>query len=286
MSDENIFIHTGYIKTGTTWLQNMIFNNNENINYLGKTEEDYPQWLINWHYYDQYYFEQNIGNIRKEIDTLIDPEKPNLISSEVFTAPGGQILNQARRIKEIVNNPKIILTLRHPLALIYSYYKDNINNGACLSSLEDSIDWKRTPFVFFKRKPIYLPDFFFNETIDAYENMFGRENICVLKFEDMVSNTSEFFNKLGKFMNVEFDAKEAKKLLSVKVNESPETKDIPTRRAEHMRAFMEQHFPGSTKNVTDEDLMTSPDSSKMSNELTERLREYFMGKCYGYFLNG
>lgn len=282
MSNGKIFIHTGYIKTGTTWLQNMIFNNHERINYLGKTEADYPQWLINWHYYDDCFFERNYGALKSEISGLLDDGKVNLISSEAFTLPGGQILNQARRIKKVVDNPKIILTLRNPIDLVYSYYKDDMNNGDYLSSLEDSIDWKRTPFVYYKRRPIYLPDFFFNETIDEYENLFGRENICVLKFEDMIARPEKFFAELGDFMGIEFDAAAAGKLLSVKMNKSPEAKDIPGRRAANARVFLEKHFPGSTRNITDEDLLPAPESVEMTKDLRTRLEEYFRGKCYDY----
>lgn len=280
---KNIFIHTGYIKTGTTWLQNLVFNNHDDINYLGKTEDNYPEWLINWHYFDDCFFDQNHNQITEIINSQIIENKINLISSEAFTLPGGQLFNQAKRIKQVVDNPKIILTLRNPLDLIYSYYKDDMNNGDYLFEFEYCLDWKRTPHVFYKRKPIYLPDFFFNESIDIYKNLFGENNLCVLKFEDMISNPELFFIQLGVFMGLNFNIETIRENLKNKLNKSPEVGDIPSRRAENMLLFLQQHFPGSEKRIATSDLLPEHQSVKISPDMRARLEDYFKGKCYDYF---
>ena len=67
--------------------------------FLGKSRADYPDWLIRWHYWDDFEFERQRDELRTELDSLRRPGRPNLISSEVFSMHGGGAAAQARRIR-------------------------------------------------------------------------------------------------------------------------------------------------------------------------------------------
>ena len=118
---KSIFIHVGIAKSATTWMQNVLFSNQNGLNYLGKDENNYPEWLIDWAHLDDFEFNKRksdlIATFQKKIKNGI-----NLLSSESFTNKGA-IFNIANRIKFIAPNAKIIITLRDPINTIFSHYK-------------------------------------------------------------------------------------------------------------------------------------------------------------------
>jgi hypothetical protein len=283
MGIKNIYIHVGLGRTATTWLQELIFSHNININYLGKTLDNYPKWLIELHYFDNYFFQKNLKRIKKEIKSLFKANKINLLSSEAFTRVGGETHNQAERIRETFGNVRIILILRNPIDIIMSFYKFNVGDGKFLLNLEECFDWSLTPFVLYKRKPIYLPDYFYNNTIDIYHTLFGADNTCILKYEDMVGKTDYFFNQLGSFMNVDFDMKIINEKKTINVNASPDKSQIVSTQARNFLNYLEKYFPSVAAKVDMEDIAKDIITEIMPEDLNNRLEDYFKNKCYDYF---
>jgi len=273
-------VHIGLGKTGSTFLQDEIFNKISNINYLGKKTGEYQKWLINLHYLDDYIFNKEQKDISREILNLLDEEKINLISSETFTRPGGEIFSQAKRIKNIFDDAKILLVLREPIDAILSFYKYNVSQGNITSKLSNSIDITRTPMVFYKRKPIYLPDFYYDEIINIYTDFFGSENICILKYEDLKNNPSEFFTELSTFIEIELDINDIKEKLNIKVNSSPSEDTINTLRARTLYKKLKEEFPKSTIKLED---IKVENNLIMSEKLRIKLVENLKGKCFGYY---
>jgi len=278
-----MYIHIGFGRTATTWLQELIFSQHDKIHYLGKTENNYPQWLIELHYLDDYYFQKNEKKIKDKINELKDPAKINVISSEAFTRSGGEIFNQARRIKIIFSNVKIILVLRDPIDLIASFYKYTVGEGLFTLDLEEYLDWGLTPFVHYKRKPIYLPDFFYDNTINIYQSFLGADTICILKYEDLKNNRDHFFSRLGDFMNVEFDPEYIKNKTEIHLNTSLPEEQITLTRSKNLLCFMEKYFPAIVSKISLDEAAIGMHSGIITPELGERLKEYFKGKCYGYY---
>jgi len=122
MAEDNVFVHIGLTKTASSLLQDRIFRSEEGINYIGKWEGYYPEWLIEWSYLYDIAFEQEADRIASIFYSKIDHNKPNMLSSESFGRFGGVYVNQALRIKKIVPSAKIIIVLRHPIELIKSFY--------------------------------------------------------------------------------------------------------------------------------------------------------------------
>ncbi len=277
------YIHIGFGKTATTWLQNLIFNRNKNINYLGKTEQDYPKWLIEWHYLDDYAFNKEKDNIRNIVESMSSPDKMNLLSSEAFTRFGGVSFNQAARIREICRDARILIILRDPIAILKSFYKNNVQEGLFTLDLEDYLDWTRTPFVLYKRKPAYLPDLFFSETVETYMELFGENNVCILRYEDMLSDTDKFFGQLSGFLGVDFDLQYIKNALSTRINESIKENCLGEKRASSFFSYLTNYFPSVAGKVKVLDIEQDTDNELMSKELENKLKDYFKYKCYGYY---
>ena len=70
-------------------------------------------------------------------------------------------------------------------------------------SLEESIDWDRRPLVSYKRRPIYLPDFFYNETINIYNQLFTSPKVLILTYEELKMSPQNFLKKIGSFIVVD-----------------------------------------------------------------------------------
>jgi hypothetical protein len=273
-----MYVHVGRGKTGTTFLQEEIFSKIDKINYIAKTENNYPEWLIDWHYADDFYFIEKKEEILITLNSKCN-KKINLLSSEAFSIVG-DVAKQANRIYEIVPNAKIIITLRDPISSIISFYKYSVKDDGFIKSLENSIDWGRTPMAYYKRAPIYIPDFYYNEIIERYKKLFGKSNVLVLKFEDMLNETETFFNQLGNFINVTFDINNIKNILKVKVNNSPKSENIDSLRFENINKLVVENFDEIFFELKQFDLKKKP---MMSIELKNKIISDLEGKCFGYY---
>ncbi len=278
----NPYIHIGHRKTATTWMQNILFNNLKDVNFIGKTENYYPEWMIEWHYLDDFEFHKKIDVIRNHLKHSIVKNRINIISSEAFTNTG-VIVSQAKRIKCVVPHAKIILVLRNPVDLVKSHYKSDVGSNNIYFDLSDYIDWKRTPYVIGKRRPIYLPDFFFSETIELYNNLFGKKNVCILRYEDMVNDFELFFKTLGDFLTFDFKYDDLENMLAIRVNDGPKFNDIGFKRACNLYKILKDNFPSVTDKITIYDIMRDIGDSKITTELETKLFDYFNGKTGGYY---
>jgi hypothetical protein len=274
-----LFIHVGARKTATTWLQEIIFKNSA-LNYLGKTKEDYPDWLIRWHYLDDLAFENEKHKIKEIIYKLLKPNVPNLISSEAFTNTA-VIFNQALRIKYIFPEAKIIFSIRDPIEVIISHYRHVVGEGIYFLGVKSYLDWRRTPFDLFKRKPIYLPDFFYDEIIESYQKLFGINNLCILRYEDLINNPAAYFQKLGEFVNTHFEDIEEK--IKIKVNEGLSISELKFKKTMNFKNFLNTHFPHLSLKVQVDDLAKDVGAEIIDDELRGTLKQYFRGKCAGYY---
>ena len=110
------FIHIGYPKTASTYLQLHIFRNNNNINFLGRPSNIWEEKLsviekMIFKYDDKEFDNElpNILNILKDIN--FSEEKINLISNETFLRSsrhelpnGADIFKNISRLKVIFSN--------------------------------------------------------------------------------------------------------------------------------------------------------------------------------------
>lgn len=279
---KDLVIHVGFRKTATTWMQDILFPKLD-LNYIGKTSSLYPKWLINWHYADDFYFDQKKEEIHDKLISVLKKDRCNLLSSEAFTNTAS-IYSQAYRIKSIYPDSRILVTLRDPVEMVFSHYRDDINEGDCHVNIEDWIDWKRTPYVLNKRKAIYLPDFFFNESINLYEKIFGQENVCILKIEDMHRKRDIFFSNLFNFLGI-YDEIPGVDLLKERVNVSIKNKeDLEKIKIFNFKQYAKKYFAGITISTLYPQISNNS-NEKISDkkELQKKLAKYYKGKSYGYY---
>ncbi len=225
----DVIVHVGYGKTATTWLQEKIFRSLKDI-YLGKYENNFPDWLLKINYLDEFSYNQQKKQLSKKVTEIIANKEKAIISSEAFTNFGA-VFQQIERIAYCFDLPRIILTLRNPINWLISNYKYLVEYEGFFRPLEAYIDFgqHRTPFAIEKRDPFYLPDLFYDEVVGSYRHMFGRERVLILKYEDFVSEPEAYGESLSGFLGIDlpdFVEKAKHKMLVSKAEEVIDEKRI------------------------------------------------------------
>ncbi len=210
-------IHLGLPKTATTSIRFNLFAKHSQIHYLGKfLGGELPPAiraaiLERWTLKEKYF---GIGDVRKQgiPEQLVYASKQNLIPVlSMESLAGGPLWKkklQARRFKQFFGDCKIILFARKPVSFLGSFYAQMLRNFQERSS-QHGARWTRTlgeaPHYFDPNewlqatwKTIGSPKNFirYADTATAYARVFGRENVDVLLFEELVRSPESFIEKL------------------------------------------------------------------------------------------
>ena len=273
------YIHVGYGRTATTWLQELVFSKNEQIHYFGKTNASYPDWLITVNYANEYSYARQ----KKEIIHYIHQkhneydDKVSLCSSEAFTNFSSLPL-QLIRIKEVFPNPKIIIVLRHPISLIESFYKQNVKDGHFFLDIEEYLDWRPRPFALQIRPPIYLPDLCYDDVINYYYDHMNNDQLLILKFENFIQKPANFISEIEAFMGIEI--KDVTDIVNTKIRESENLLQIQDQRWNNYQTLIKRIDKNAEADLSRSYFKTD---MNISEDLKKRLMDYFKPKCSMYF---
>jgi len=208
---DNILIHIGYHKTGTTWLQENLFVNsstvfkplNLNKNALSK------KFVTGEDGYVLSPYDMNETAIRQELDLYSenDSNNVNVISHERLSGhPHSSGLDSktiSKRLHNFFPNAKVLIVIREQKSFILSIYLQYLAGGG-VDSLKKYLNTKfdRKRFFFSPHHINYLP------LIRYYIELFGYKNVCVLPYEMFAREPSLYFGKLGEFLgkDVEVDS--------------------------------------------------------------------------------
>ncbi len=186
------YFHVGYGRAASTWIQNKIFSNLDEVFLLDNSKE----WLI------------KSAKSKVELRKFFKKKhnKKYLQSEESFTG------NEFRDFYEIpeklswVNpNAKILIIIRSQFTIIQSYYYLYLKKGGILS------------FSDYFKIIIENKKFNYLELYNAYRNFFGK-NVKVLLFEDFLKTPKLFVNEISQWLGLKnkFDINDYKK-----INKSP-----------------------------------------------------------------
>ena len=238
-------IHIGMPKTATKTLQWRIFAQHSEIYYLGRFDGEpfrgkYRKFkacrdqtvfrIMNRIAYRGYRFPK-VQKWRELLEKYLTEHcQPDLVpvwSWESYSTDSRQNrLHRARNLKNVFQDAKIVITIRHPVKLLESAFlqqlkRDNIGGrywpgrGVFYRSIDD---WVKRDFLGDVSDHIDYP-----ETIKMYVQEFGRENVCVLVFEDLLEDKTRFYHKLCDFMGI--DSKQALDLVAGNVDNSRWTQE-------------------------------------------------------------
>ncbi len=218
MTDNKLFIHPGFGKSGTTTLQANLFARHRQILSLGRPYAGSRAGAYNLtEAIDGIGFD--IGQFKSLFDEAvkakIEPQHSCMVlSDEILISNAYLRAPIAKRIKAALPGAQVIFTIRNQISAAESYYA---NHGRVLKrvpkpylgrqvSLENWLE-----HAFANRETSFLGLIDYCATIECYEGVFGKDNVRVFLFEEMTENPKKFATDLCAYLDV--DAEEASRLL-------------------------------------------------------------------------
>ena len=110
----------------------------------------------------------------------------------------------ATKIKEYNENAKIIILLRDPVERAVSHYNMDKRLGFVkidLQSILDDISLKN--HMLYYQQYIHLGLYY--SQVKKYFDVFGKENVCVMKYDDLSKDNKAFTNKITDFLSLDTD---------------------------------------------------------------------------------
>ena len=100
--------------------------------------------------------------------------------------------------------------------------------------------------TYLSESPTIYQIFFYDETIMLYKQLFGNENVLVLKYEDMLDDSKKYFSDLSNFINVDVDYNLYD--LNKKVNKSA-TENVASMKLSNFKTYMKNKLHCCGKNI-------------------------------------
>jgi len=108
-------------------------------------------------------------------------------------------------IKKITAEPRILIQLRDPIDRAVSQYKRNIRTGIEQRSFEEIIEQEKKQLSNVKKSKLqYLGYGFYSDHVKNYFNHFGRKNVKVILFEELIVNKKSKFREIYEFLGISF----------------------------------------------------------------------------------
>lgn len=211
------FIHIGFPKTASTWLQDL-FAAHPEICFVYKPK--FFHWDDCFSKGKDFYLslfkptdankisldsdEQYSVGIRHGAfnwDCCYKPQHSKKFADHArkFSLPPDQELI-AKRIHQTLPDAKIIMVLRNQPDWLISRYKHFLIKGESRAFRE-----------FIKDQSVLKPAFYYS-IVDFYFKLFGRGNVLVIFYEELIAEPEKFLNKISDFMGIsKFDYEKANK---------------------------------------------------------------------------
>ncbi len=217
-----VAVHIGFPKTGTTTHQKHLFAKHSQVSYLGKPYESdaIKGEILRLVMEESLTFDSTaLGKylVRPGTDQR-DPGKKLAVLSEELLVSASKVRDKgvvAERIKKVFAPVKILVTIRNQLEMLKSAY---INGGRLLKNVPARYKGLTIKFeewlemVFENPDRSYAGNIKYFNTINYYTRVWGKENICVLLFEEFIHNKEEYTRQLSGFLGI--DAGESLRLLA------------------------------------------------------------------------
>jgi hypothetical protein len=191
MNNPELFIHIGYPKTGTTFLQQRVFPKlkvnqilSPGVDYIAESRNYEPEHFID--------LLNSQGNLRGYNKTIISQET---LSGRSDGNPIWDSHLMAQRLKQTFPEAKIIIVIRNQLDYILSLYTFRVvKRGLQRRSLDDYLT-----HVFTKGLCAKLQ---YDRLIEYYLRLFNKSNVLVLAYEQLKEDGHKFVNDILNFMNI------------------------------------------------------------------------------------
>jgi hypothetical protein len=211
--DMDIYLHIGYMKCASTFLQSRIFKKLEQegkVNYLGpyvsKEMRTIYKYLctVDGFTYDEDYV---MGLLRDQLK----PGK-NIISSEGMVGSlfykAQNNIEIARRLKSLFPEAKVLVMVRNQYDLLISLYSHFIREGASIS-LHEFCRYRDGDFMPIDHRfsiwdhSMTIDLLNFNNLVDYYASLFGRDQVMVLPMEIIFKHQTYLATQIQQFLELD-----------------------------------------------------------------------------------
>lgn len=273
------FFVIGAARSGTTSLYNYLIQhprvflpNIKELNYFSKVEsnqyQDYKKPNKKVHYHTKIIQSEKLYH-QLFAEAKSDQLKGDISPSYIW-AP-----DTAKRIFEHNPNARIIVSLRNPVERAYSHYVMNVSVGYDTNqTFEHALN--ATKQRVWGGGNLYLEWSSYFEGLKSYFELFKRENIKVLVFEDWVKEKEENLKEIFNFLNIEADVNIR---LEEQFNQKVGYKNIKTLnflRSKYIRTWVDAVLPQKAKEVLKGALFQKEEvQNRVDPVLMEQLKDHF-----------
>ena len=214
---KDIFIHLGYPKTGTTFLQQKVFEKLKVTKSFGKPkiEENMGFIVHSICKDDEKTFESNKELLIEKL-RLIQFKEKNIISLEEFTSSvvvnnynliqiQDRLFNIFDKLSKKKFRIKIILVLRNQKDILLSYYTEYYERIIKVNSRWANFKNFLNKFKNYEEKNLIIDSFNYNLLIRQIYKYYPKQNVKILFYEDFKSNIKDFMNDLLIFIDDNLD---------------------------------------------------------------------------------
>lgn len=229
-----LLIHIGYPKTGSSWLQRYIFNN-QNLGVIapwGKNKQAIE--AINYFVYPD---DLNFSTTETQKHFLPEIEAANLknlvpiLSHEYLSIRIGAISYPklvAQRLAKVFPEAKILLFIREQKKIILSTYQEYIKNQG-VQTLEEAL--AESNYIDGKLPAVRPSLYKYDLIISYYQELFGQDNVLVIPFELFKQNNLETVASILHFVEAKYEINSLESLnIDQSINPSYKLGALPIRR--------------------------------------------------------
>ncbi len=226
--EKTIYLHIGYPKTGTTTLQKYLFPKHSGVKSIQSSGE--LSFMKDIFYCRENSIKRNKKDIGEELfDRVTNKYNKYIYSSESLTSFSMFFRNYpypylytlepnsvARKLKtafldtKVFDKVKILISIRRQNDMLKSMYAQVYNLVFKRFKVTNTFE-KFIKYAIENKDNFILDALQYDDVITEYEDLFGKDNVCVLVFEQFKQNKPEYINRLCSFMNI--DSKEAIRLI-------------------------------------------------------------------------
>lgn len=178
-------IHIGYHKTGSTWLQRQVFEQQPGLDVV--TREEIVATFIDRPSFGPAVF----GREGRDGQLLLSHER---LSGHPFSG-GFDSEVIARRLAQVFPDGRVLIVIRHQPDMLRAIYAQYVRRGGPLPLarfVADSENWHRQPHFRF--------DFLeYDRLIELYHGLFGRDQVTTVPYELLRKDRSAFVDRVSSF---------------------------------------------------------------------------------------
>jgi hypothetical protein len=202
-------IHIGANKTASTTLQRALFNQHSELTYMGEDAYEYGDYrdicnsMVNDD--DLFYSEDTCKEFFLKYSELESNKNFVYSNEDLLTSRIPAIA--AQRLKSLIPDAKIVIVLRNQYTAIPSFYA---SHGSFLKPAPPSYFHRHVSFDDWMDYNVMFPKYggvagyYYNRILNVYSNLYGRDNIHILLFEDFINDKKRFIKKLSNILSINY----------------------------------------------------------------------------------